>query len=124
MMVGLWVLVSVNGMSIATKRQWRCGQTWASSVKLERPVRRSGQVSKGDVAVGIVEARARGFSNATLIRSIASLTGRRSLTRRARRVQSRPPENKIATLVEIWSDFGCESVGISVTRNLREALSW
>jgi len=39
-----------------------------------------------------------GFSNATLRRSMGSFVGRMSCERRARRVQSKPPEKRTATL--------------------------
>ena len=45
-------------------------------------------------------ATTRGFSKATLSRSIGSVGGRMSCKRRARSVQSRPPEKRIARRVE------------------------
>ncbi len=58
-----------------------------------------------------------GFSNATLRRSTSYSLGRRSWMRRASTVQSRPPENNIATRGEMSVASG----GIGTRRTRRES---
>lgn len=89
---------------MATRRHLRLGQTVWSSANADRPVIRSGHVSYTDVVgsslflfVDAAAAATRGFSNATLRRSIGSSGDRISWDIRASRVQSRPPENRTAS---------------------------
>ncbi len=61
----------------------------------------------------------RGFSNATFRRSIGWDRGRMVCMMQARTVQSRPPENRMATRAESASVDG--GIGIFRVRMVREA---
>ena len=86
---------------MAMKRQVRSGQVCSSSSNEVRPVTRSGHDSYAAAFVGSSAEGLciRGFSKATLRRSIDSDCGSMPCARRASSVQSRPPENRIASLV-------------------------
>lgn len=112
-------------------RQDRPGQTAWSSAKDFLPVILSGQTSKMSKNSTLSSpfdflalAAIRGFSKATLIRSIPWSGERRSWQSLASTVQSRPPENRTATF-----DCGCwygmeGGVGTFKTRNLRDSVNW
>src|SRR5687767_7084733 len=87
-------------MSISTSRQSRFGQVARSSLIEDLAVNRSGHrlktLLRGSIVAETFLVR-RGFSNATLRRSIGSPVSRMSLDILANTVQSRPPENRMAS---------------------------
>lgn len=87
-------VASWNGTLISTKFHTRSGAILLSSATPSLPVIRSG-VSK--TFCFPEAAAARGLSNATFSKSIGSLIGRCLFASAARQMQSKPPENNMAT---------------------------
>lgn len=106
-----------------TNRHGLSGQTVSSSANDFLPVILSGHSSYSSAVDSFVFCEAiLGFSNATLIRSMACPGGNTSLAIRARTVQSSPPENNTPTRASEASAIG--GLGTFRTLSRSDSIKW